>query len=428
MAVSEGLGRLCLVTQWFPPEPAQLAEWLARSLAGQGWAVSILTGIPNYPEGKVYPGYRAFQLRRETVSGLAVRRTPLYPSHDSSAVRRMGNYVSWALSATIWGLGALRRSDVSLVYSSPATAALPAMVARVLFRKPYVLMIQDLWPDSIFASGFLTTGLPSRMARAVLGGFAQLSYKLSSGIAVISPGMREQLLQRGVDAGKLQLVYNWVDEALYHPAEPDRALRPLLGIGPDDFVMMYAGNHGAAQDLANVLRAMELVDSDRVVHLVLVGDGVEKPELEKQAEGMAPGTVHFMPPQPPEAMAPLMAAADLQLVTLKDDPLFRITMPSKVQSILASGRPLLVCAPGDAARVARDAGAGFSCEPGEPNRLADTIHRALQCSQGELERMGDKAVCYYESYMAESIGAVRLTSLLSAAIRSNHLDGQEHGD
>lgn len=428
MAVSRGLGRLCLVTQWFPPEPAQLAEWLARSLTARGWAVSILTGIPNYPEGKVYPGYRAFQLRRDTVSGLAVRRTPLYPSHDSSAVRRMANYVSWALSATICGLGALRRSDVALVYSSPATAALPAMVARVLFRKPYVLIIQDLWPDSIFASGFLTTGLASRLARTAMGGFAHLSYKLSSGIAVISPGMREQLLQRGVDAGKLQLVYNWVDEALYHPAEPDRALRPSLGIGPDDFVMMYAGNHGAAQDLANVLRAMELVDSDRVIHLVLLGDGVEKPELEKHAADMAPGRVHFVPPQPPEAMAPLMAAADLQLVTLKDDPLFRITMPSKIQSILASARPILVCAPGDAARVARDAGAGFSCEPGEPKLLADTIKQALDCSRDELERMGKNAVRYYQSHMAESIGAARLTSLLSAAIDSRHLDRQEHGN
>lgn len=407
-----------MVTQWFPPEPAALAENLVAALGRQGWSVSVLTGIPNYPDGKVHEGFRAHQFSTETRNGIRVRRTALYPSHSASSLGRMMNYVSWAISATIGGVGELKRSDVALVYSSPATAALPAMVARLAFRRPYVLMIQDLWPDSVFASGFLTRGFVSWLARRVLGAFTDLSYRLASGVTVISPGMEQRLVERGVAPEKIRLIYNWVDESVYHPAEPDASLRADLGIAPDDFVLMYAGNHGAAQDLSTVVRAVGIADTTRPVHLVLVGDGVEKRSLERLAANEGAGRVHFLPPQGLEKMASLMAAADMQVVSLRNDPLFHITMPSKIQSILASGRPILVCASGDAARVVEEAGAGFWSAPADPRPLVRVIERATRCTAHELSSKGHNARRYYLDRMAESIGARALSDLLDAGAQT----------
>ena len=415
---------MSLVTQWFPPEPVQQPEWLADALGEQGWDVTVLTGIPNYPDGEVQDGFRAWEFRRETLNGRRVRRTPLYPSHDGSAAGRVFNYLSWAVTASVGGLGDLRRSDVALVYSSPATAALPAMAARALARRPFVLMIQDLWPDSIFASGFMTGGFTGRIAKTGLGGFSQLAYRMASSIAVISPGMRDLLIERGVSPEKVHLVYNWVDESLFHPAERDPQLRSSLGIASDDFVLMYAGNHGAAQDLANVVQAIGLVTSERKIHLILVGDGVEKATLQELAHHVAPRRIHFLDPRPPSAMAPVMDAADFQLVSLRDDPLFHITMPSKVQAILASGQPILVSAPGDAARVAVNSGAGLAVAPGDPQALAEAIQDAALLGPDELNQLGSKASHYYHEHMAERIGVAQLSALLLDAATSGKRDRQ----
>ena len=200
------------ITQWFPPEPVMVPPAIAHALTRRGHRVEVLTGVPNYPSGHVHEGFRAWQPRTDDVDGPNVRRTPLIPGHGSSTVRRMANYVSWAFSATLLGLRTLRRADVALVYSSPASAALPAMIWRRIVRTPYVLLIQDIWPDSVFATGFLTRGWSRRVARAALSRFCSWSYRSAAHIAVISPGAIDLLASRGVPREKLSLVYNWTDE------------------------------------------------------------------------------------------------------------------------------------------------------------------------------------------------------------------------
>jgi len=150
---------------------------------------------------------------------------------------RILNYSSWALSSTYYGIGDIKKAGLAVVHSSPVTANLAPMVARVLFRTPYVTMIMDLWPDSVFQSGFLTSGPVHRIASAILGTFAKWSYRLASHITVLSPSMKQVLVDRGVPAEKISLLYNWVDESLFaSPAEPDPTLRASLGLTGDDFV------------------------------------------------------------------------------------------------------------------------------------------------------------------------------------------------
>lgn len=405
--------RVAYLTQWFTPEPITVPRWIADVLA-QRFDVTVVTGQPNYPTGRVLPGYQARAFGREHIDGLPVRRTPLFAAHDSSAVKRLLNYGSWALSATLGAARELREADVALVYSSPATAALPAMVWRVLNGTPYVMIIQDLWPDSIFASGFLT-GPVGRIADAALTAFCQASYALSAHICVISPGMRDLLISRGVPEDRITLVYNWVDEAIFQPTPADPEFRSSLGLDAGDFVVCYAGNHGAAQGLGTLIDAVAQLPDNRRVHAVLIGDGVEKPALQAHAATVAPGRVHFLDPRPAAAMASLMSATDLQLVSLVDEPLFRITMPSKVQSILATGNPALVSAPGDAARVVDEAEAGWTAPPADPSALADAIVAAQDAGADERKRRGHHGLVRYRAEMSASVGARRLGDILNTA-------------
>jgi colanic acid biosynthesis glycosyl transferase WcaI len=402
--------RVAYLTQWFPPEPVHVPLWIAESLQRQGLQVRVLTGVPNWPTGEVQDGYSALRAVDEYRNGFRVARAPLYPSHSRSADGRLANYGSHALSSCVFGRRLLGSADAALVYASPATAATAVMVSKT----PYVLLVQDLWPDSIFATGFLTEGPARHLAKASLTWFTGQSYRQAAHVAVISPGIRDLLIERGVPAGKVSVVYNWADETVMRPAEPDREWRASLGF-TDAFLLMYAGNHGAAQGLDVVLQAMGQLRNTSDIHLVQVGDGIEKCNLRLLAERIGIGSVHLHDVVAQERMPALKSSADLQLVSLRDQALFRLTMPSKLQSKLACAQPVLVCAPGDAARVVEASGAGFAASPGNATNLANMIRRAYETPRDRLHGMGRAGYAYYKSTMSEAVNAGALASLLRYA-------------
>lgn len=408
---------VCYVSQMFRPENVGVATWVAEELERIGWDVTVLTGIPNYPTGVVAEGYRADRASRELLDGLEVRRTPLYPSHDTNPVGRMLNYTSWALSSTYYGMSDLRRAGLAVVHSSPVTANLAPMVARVLFRVPYVTMIMDLWPDSVFSSGFLQSGPWRKVADVVLSAFASWSYRLASHVTVLSPSMKQVLVERGVPPEKISLVYNWVDESLFGvAADPDPELRASLGLTEDDFVAMYAGAHGIAQGLGVLVEAAAQIDPKERIHLVTVGDGIDGERLRRLAVELGvTDRVHFLGRRPLADMPRLLAAADLQLVCIADTPLFRVNMPSKVQSLLAGAHPILVVAEGDPADVVTSAGAGMSASPNDPASVATALRRAKAGGADMLRGMGVRGRELYEREMSSAIGGARLTEILHAA-------------
>lgn len=406
--------RVTFVTQWFAPEPVTVPVWMARALRRLGADVRVLTGIPNFPTGRVEPGYRATRSSREVIDGTTVFRTPLYPSHDSRPVRRITNYVSWALSSAARGRRAFAGADVALVYSSPATAATSAMWNLRRRGVPYVVVVQDLWPDSIFASGFLNRPLVRRFVEPVVGAAALKSYTDAARVVVISPGMRDLLTARGVDPSRIDVIYNWVDEELMVPRSRHVGLKERLGIPPDAFLLMYGGAHGPAQALDVVVDAFhELSRRGSDAHLLLVGHGIDKDILRERAAGLT--TVHFLDSVPVTAMADLMAGADAQLVSLADHALFAVTMPSKVQSVLATGSAMLVVAPGDAAGVVVGAGAGLAARPGDTQDVAAQVERLAAMSPEELDAMRTASSRLYRTEMSERVGAARLLDALTAA-------------
>ncbi|MBB1017372.1 glycosyltransferase family 4 protein [Dietzia sp. DQ11-71] len=384
-------------------------------MAARGHQIEVLTGFPNYPEGRLYDGYSLSLYKREVHDGLTVHRSPLIPTHKSRALSRLLNYSSFAASAGAVGAKVLRDVDVVLVHSTPATVAVPAMVAKALYGIPFVPMIQDLWPETVTSSGFLGGGSASGVEK-VLHGFCDAVYRQASHIAVISPGMSVSIQKRGIAAEKITFAPNWVDEDTFRPEIRDETLRRSFGLNRD-FVVMYAGNYGEFQALEVVLAAADRLQSRTDIQFALVGGGVMEEPLKRIAKEKKLDNVVFIPSQPFSAMTKILALGDLHLVSLQDLPLFRITLPSKLQATLAAGRPLVGTVRGDAATVIHDSGAGRTSTPGDPDDLARVVTEMAD-APGRTAEMGLAGRNYYERVFSESSSAGRLASVLEHAART----------
>lgn len=388
---------------------------IADGLAERGHDVEVLTGFPNYPDGKVHKDYPIRSYRRDERSArVTVHRAPLYPSHDKSSYKRILNYSTFAAAASWVGRRHIPQPDAWLVYSSPATAALPALLRANRTTIPFYLLIEDLWPESVTQSGFVT-GAAKAMVEVMLHRFCNWSYDRAAGIGVISPSMRGLLIDRGVDERKISYTPNWVDASQVQLEKPDPAQRHTLGL-PCGRVFMYAGNMGELQGLEPLVRAFAQVPDAR---LILIGSGVARPRLENLVKDEHILNVSFLDPQPTAVIGRYIAASDIQVVSLQDSPLLRATMPSKVQGSLAAGKPVLFHGAGDVATLVTDNRLGLACRPGELTATMTAIETLATYPADALAEMGERARAYYEQEFSASAGLDKLERLL--------MDGQTAG-
>ncbi|MFC7725887.1 glycosyltransferase family 4 protein [Nocardioides sp. GCM10028917] len=402
--------RIGFVTQWFPPEPGTVVpSAIAEGLHDAGHQVEVLTGFPNYPTGRLIDGYRVRPYLREvTPSGIPVHRAPLWPNHDSRAVARMANYLSFAAGASAVARTRVPRPDVWLVYSSPATAVLPVIRLLRRHRAPYFVLVQDLWPDSVTGSGFVG-GVPGKVVEGALARFCDATYRHAGGIGVISPGMRHVLVERGVPDRIIHDTPNWIsDDHLLPDITSTAALRRELGL-PLGRLWMYVGNLGELQGLDTLVEGFARRPA---AQLILVGDGVARPRLEALAAGLGARNVRFAGSVPTSDVGRWVAASDVQVVSLQDTPLLRVTMPSKVQGSLAASRPVLVHAAGDAASVVTDARCGWASTPGDAVALEAAIEAGLRLGQQELVAMGGRARERFLEHYSPQVGPQRLARAL----------------
>lgn len=393
--------RILLLSQWFDPEPTFKGLAFARELVKLGHQVEVLTGFPNYPGGKVYPGYRVRLLQRENIDGISIIRVPLYPSHDTSSIKRIFNYVSFAISAALLGPLFVKQADVVYVYHPPATVALPAFMLRFLRGMPFVYDIQDLWPDTLKASGMLTN---SKILKCVEV-WCNLTYRFANHIVVLSPGFKKLLHKRGVVPNKISVIYNWCDETQITTMERSEAAQcePQMA---GRFNVVFAGTMGKAQALDEVLDAAALI-AGRLPHVqfVFIGGGIDLERLKQKSEQMFLPNVMFLPRRPVAEIGSVLCMADALLVHLKDDPLFEITLPSKTQSYLAAGRPVIMAVRGDATDLVKQAGAGIICSPEDAESIASAVGKLAAMHQDERDKIGKSGANYYKNELALSVGA-----------------------
>ena len=261
--------RVLVLSQYYPPEPDPKIHALGRDLQTRGHRVRVITGYPNYPQGRIYPGWRQRPWQRTSLDGLDVVRLPLYADHSRSAVRRSLNYLSFAASASVLapflsGPGA----DAMWVYSAPLTIGIPAWWTGAWRGIPFVFNIHDMWPETVAATGILHEGRIVRLLER-LGRFI---YRTAAAVTVVSPGFRRLLIAKGVPEDKVHFIANWADEEIYHPVPRDEGLAARHGLA-GRFNVVYGGNIGAAQALETLLEAAARLRDLPRVQFVLIGEG-----------------------------------------------------------------------------------------------------------------------------------------------------------
>ncbi len=399
---------MLLLTQWFDPEPTFKGLVFARELVQQGFDVEVVTGFPNYPGGKVYAGYKIKLIQRERIDGVDVTRLPLYPNHDQSAVKRVLNYASFAASALLYGLFMTKRADVMYAYHPPLTVGIAASLIRLVRGIPLVYDIQDMWPDTLRATGMLN----NPRALGLVGRVCDWVYRRVDQVVVLSPGFKRLLVQRGVPESKIEIIYNWADESAL--STPKGALAANFP-ADDRFKIVFAGNMGKAQALEAVLQAAEILQGrGSRVCFVMLGGGVEVGRLKERTKALALDNVVFLPAVPMAEVGTVLSAADALLVHLRKDPLFEITIPSKTQAYMAVGRPLLMAVNGDAADLVTQSNSGLTAESENPEALADGAQRLADMPLDQLKAMGSRARQFYQERLGLAVGASSFAVIFKA--------------
>lgn len=400
--------RILYMTQWFDPEPAFKGLSFAKRLIERGHDVRVVTAFPNYPKGKIYPGYQLRRFQRETMAGVVVDRLPLYPSHDQSALKRILNYLSFAVSLTLYGLANAGRYDAIYVYHPPVTAALAAAVVSFVRRRPFLVDIQDLWPDTLSATGMTK----SYLILCLTDWACRFVYWRAARLIVQSCGFKRTLIKRGIPAKKIDVIINWAEEDYVSP----RGAHDLAPYGfSGRFTVVFAGTLGLAQDLDLILDAAKcvLVDEPHILFLI-VGDGVETNRLQSRISQEKIGNVRLMPRIARHEIADVLSAADVLLVTLRPDPLFEITIPSKTQFYLATGKPILMAIKGDAARLVTESRGGRAVEPGDPSALAAAAVELERLGPDELLKMGRRGAAFYTRELSFAVGIDKTLDVLKS--------------
>ncbi len=379
--------RILYLSHYFHPEgnaPATRVTEMTRRWAAQGHDVTVITGVPNVPDGVVYPGYRNRWYQRETHAGVQVVRVWTYLAPNKGTARRILNYVSFMLSAALAALW-VRKPDLVIATSPQFFCGWAGAIATALRRLPFVLEIRDLWPESIEAVG----AMRNRRLLRFLEWLEQRLYASASHIVTVGDGYRAKLIERGVDPRRIDVIPNGVDLERFLAGADGRPIRERYRLG-DRFVCAYLGTIGMGCGLDVVLRAAQrLGERGRDdVRFLLVGGGALREELEQRARAQGLDQVVFTGRRPKHEMPAFLAATDACLVHLTRTELFKTVLPSKIFEAAAMRKPIVLGVEGFAADLVSRAEAGICIEPENEDELLEATLK-LAADPGLARRLGD---------------------------------------
>lgn len=392
--------KILFLSQWFDPEPTPKGLVFAKALQAAGHDVSVLTGFPNYPGGRLYPGYKLKWRKKEIIDEIKILRVWLYPNHNSSAFKRILNYLSFSFCACLQGIFMPGKFDIIYVYHPPITVGIAGAIISLLKRTPFILDVQDLWPDTLRAVNVLNPWLIRQVDKV-----CQWVYRRAAAITVLSPGFRRLLITRNVPETKIEVIYNWCNEN-------NLTTKVFSANIATDFRVVFAGTMGLAQGLEAVIKAAKKIENIKsTIKFIFIGDGIALQELKQLATELHVGNIEFLPRIPMSEINQVLQSAQLLLVHLKKDALFEITIPSKTQAYMAAGKPLLMAVRGDAADLVTKAGAGICVEPENSEAIADAIIKISNLPAEQLQEMGMKASEFYLEHLSLNKGITKLLTL-----------------
>jgi glycosyltransferase involved in cell wall biosynthesis len=396
--------RILFVTHYFPPEVGapQSRIWdVACSLARRGHEVTILTGFPNYPDGVIHSHYRGRLIQTEQMDCLRVVRTAVYPAPNQGVGRRLLNHASFALSSVL-SAGRAGPADAVVVETPPLFTAVAGVIVGRLKRAGVVLNVADLWPDAAIALGALENRAAIAGARAI----ERFAYRHADRIAVPTPGLRRVLLERGIPDERVLVAPHGVDPARF---PGDASAEPVAGR------VVYSGTVGMGHATGTLIEAARaLLGTGRRYEFLIVGDGAERAELAKVADGL--DGVTFTGRLPRERLPALLATAQVTVATQRDVPLLADALSTKVLEYMAAARPVVGAVSGWTAEVIERAGAGIVCAPEQPQELARAIAQ-LVGDPAAARAMGLSGRRYVERHLTREVAVDRLEAALEATAR-----------
>ena len=383
--------KILIVTQYFYPENFKVNDF-AVGMKERGHEVVILTGLPNYPGGKIFKGYGFFKRLEDKYEDMRVVRSWLFPRGNSSGWRLLINYLSFTALVSMWGLLKLRgKFDVIFVHEpSPIFIGIPALIMKWRFKAPVFLWILDLWPESLSAAGNITSSIilkPSEWA-------VKFIYKHTDKLLMSSKAFRSSIKSFNIADDKIEYFPNWAESHFV----------PLSYVGfehghllPDGFKVMFAGNIGESQDFQSILNAAEKLKIYSDIKWVIIGDGRKMQWLKKEiAKRKLEQNIFLLGSFPVETMSKFFSHADAMLVTLKKEAIFELTVPAKLQAYMACGKPILTMLDGEGSRIVKEAEAGFVCNSGNAEQLAKNVLKIYKKPLQERNLIGQNALSYYK--------------------------------
>lgn len=395
--------RILVVTQYFWPE-SFIVNGLVAELGKRGHSIEVLTGLPNYPSGSLTEGYSLLRGPWvETYEGAKIHRSFLI-ARGRGFLRLSLNYISFVLGGCVKALllrkllSKLHKNkyDVIFCYApSPVTACLPAIFMRWLTQAPLIFWVQDLWPESISAVG----AIKSEKMTHLFGKLVRFIYRRCDVILVPSKAFKSSILKWGGDERKIHYLPNWAEPFAENQAAPDWVLNL-----PKGFKIGFAGNIGKAQDMATLVTAAELLKEHVDIRWIVVGDGSEKAWLEAEIKTRGlQNNITTVGKKPYNEMLPFFKTCDALYVSLTNDFIFSLTVPSKVQAYLSAARPIVACLNGEGAHIVNEARAGYATAAADPAALAEAILKLKGLPVVQREQMGINGLNYFKEHFERSI-------------------------
>ena len=410
--------KLLVVSQYYWPETFGVNR-LVRDLVAQGVDVTVLTGKPNYPSGKIQDGYTVFGTVAESVGGVKIFRVPLLPRGSRSGIRLILNYLSFAIFGLIFGPWLLRRQhfDAVFVYApSPILQAIPAMLFSRIKNAPLAIWIQDLWPQSLSATGYVVNRFILWMVDLVV----RWIYSSADVLLVQSQAFIEHVGKQAPAATPIYFFPNSAERLRKcHSDVSNPQVEKWTALMRSKFSVVFTGNVGTAQSMNTIIEAASLCSANQEICFFIVGFGSESQWLTREVEARGLKNIILTGWLPEEDMGTVLAAASVLLVLLLDNPIFYQTIPNKVQSYLAAGKPIIACLGGEGARVVAEARAGLICRPEDSQALAASVRELAEISEERLLQFGNNGQKYFDKHFESKMLSLSLIKLLSELANSS---------
>jgi glycosyltransferase involved in cell wall biosynthesis len=401
-----------MFTTYFYPESFKGND-IAFDLSKRGYEITVITSIPNYPQGRYYEGYTLTKRRNEIINNVKVIRLPVIPRGSGKKIELMLNYFSYLVTSVCftWFFSLIRHFDIVFVQQlSPFFVAIPAVIMADRQKIPLYLWVLDLWPKSVQSTG----GSNNKILLSILDRIVVGVYKKSTNILIGSRGYEKAIKQKGDFAEKLIYFPNWAEDDVESDNPINiRSIFPFCDFTDDDFVLLFAGNIGEAQNLDMLLEVANLVKEDSNIKWVFLGDGRKRLSLRNRVMELKIENNVFFPGRfPIETMPWFMKSADILLVSLKDEEIFNLTVPSKVQYYMSQGKPILAMLNGDGADLIAEANCGFCIPPSDYRKCAEVVKMIYE-DRNMLQSLGLNGKKYYEKHFTKKSRIDQLEKIIT---------------